>query len=236
MIMNSDIRLGVETFNQNGPYGCSTACLANVGRLLLNKEMTPDSVDADLDRSPEEDSLGYDRTLWLLRNGLQVHAFIDPECVILEEYLAGEATYDEIIIKFAARYYEGDIERATEDYGSAEYRQFVERLQARKPEHDAELQQYAEQGQYIEDLRPVKKADLDKALMAGSVVLIASGVKGSLGHQQLLFGETEDGEIYPQFYNPDEKHSLVFSADITAALGAGYIDPDVVYVVSGGSI
>lgn len=220
----------IEPFTQNGPLGCASACMANVARYLLNEEVTPTDVDVELSRSIESDSTVYERNTWLLNRGLRIHSYLKPESLIIEKYLDGSATFEECLQLFADRDYEGNIQKARDDYGSPEYAEFVERLKAQQPGYMRVLSEAGKS--YSEDLRVATDEDVQSALVAGKVILAAECVEGSLGHQVALFPDDGDRTNTSRMYNPGEDESYIYYLDTSSPMSCGLLDQDEIYVVS----
>lgn len=222
----------VELFKQNGPYGCLPACLANVIRHLKGEALNPDEVDRIFSRKSDTDLIIYDAVGWLLDKGLTVHSLLDPDDLIIEEYLDGKATYDEVLVKFSERYYDGDIAATIADFGSQDYYEFVQRLIMSKPTYDEKIKIFKNLGKYFEDTRKATVEDLNNALQMGQVALVQCQVADSLGHQQLLYSEETGNRMLPTLYNPDEKRPYFATVDVEKMISSGKLLTSETYIIS----
>jgi hypothetical protein len=204
--------IGMEPFAQNGPLGCVPACMANTVRFLLHEDITPHEVDAELQRSVDIDTTTYERNTWLLNRGLALHNFFDPESLIIEKYLTGEATYDDCVQKFAEREYDGDVVRARDDCYDPEYLDFVERLQRYLPGYERLKASVGNRCQ--EDMRIATDTDVERYLCAGSVMVAMMKGKDLLFHQALAYPGTHNDKETVYMYEPHEDGDKIYDLDL----------------------
>ncbi len=228
----ADTAVKIRPFSQNGPLGCATACMANAARFLLEEDIDPTDVDKELGRPLDEDATVYQRDIWLMKRGLSVQNYLNPDSQIIEGFLAGDVSYDDCLQQFADKEYSGDIGKARAEYEAPDYLDFVARLQRDYPEHTRLKGVVGER--YVENLRVAEDADVEAALRAGSIVLAMMKLTGSLMHQVAIFPSKSVNIENVWVYDPRENEGYVydFDMDYAGVISCGFFRRDQVCVVS----
>jgi len=206
--------------------------MANAARFLLCENITPTDVDKELRRPLDEDATAYQRDIWLLKRGLSIQNYMNPDSLIIEKYLSGNVSYDECLSLFADKEYNGDIDKARADYGAPDYLDFVARLQRDYPEHTQLKGVVGER--YKEEMRIADDADVETALHAGSIVIAMMKLKGSLLHQVAIFPGESEGTETVWLYDPREDKGYVYDLDMdySSVISCGLFNRDEVCMVS----
>lgn len=209
-------RRRLKAFEQIGSGGCQTACLANIDRCYSPRcNTTPQSVDLELARQPDETLPPIEKLRWLFGRKLRCEViYIDHTG--FDEYLDGVITYETLMQNIANVEFDGSLEDAYDEWGSQDVREWWDMQKSeRKPVREY-VAPYEKTGQLTTDKRDANYNDLRQAMDNGKLVLATLGDTAIM--HQILCVPGMNEQVFDMYYPGQGKNAYI-------AEGLGPHDP-----------
>lgn len=197
-------RPNVEIFEQAGPGGCQTACLANIERFYFDdSHATPQGIDDELGREPDDTLPPLAKMDWIFSRGLRDEVMEVDESGFTD-YLDGVIEYEQLMKNIAKVEFGGSLEKAYAEWGGERVKRYWDEQKSKRGEITAKHKPFKDSGQFIEIRKKPEFGDIQDSVNQGKLVLATLG-NTAIVHQILCMPGVNDNFL--DIYIPGEAGS-----------------------------